>query len=169
MTNRVLTAGEIAERIRESDDEDLRAIGERLRHWTRSGLLKPIGDQTPGTGNHLRYPERALVDAAILSRLTQRYGFWAKKMPLFTSKLLDRAAAQIPQMREHAKNNLIVYLVFGTIDGEFLGNVQLVKEPRFTARTLEYNLMVPPTMEDAILINLTRLFARLRVPLVEEI
>jgi hypothetical protein len=165
MTKRALTAGEIAERIRESDDEDLRVIGERLRHWTRSGLLKPIGEQNPGTGHHLRYPERALVDAAILSRLTRRYGLWAKKMPLFTAALLDKAVEQIPKMRGHAEHKRIAYLLFGTINGKFVGNVQVVNQPN--TKTGSSELVVPPTMDDAILINLTRLFAQLRVPLGE--
>jgi hypothetical protein len=164
---RTLTAGEIAERIRESDDEYLRVVFERLRHWTRSGLLKPTGEQNPGTGHHLRFPQRALADAAILTRLTKRYGLWAKKMPLFTSALLDQAAKQIPKMADHIKNRRIAYLVCGTIDGKFLANVQEVAEPSVTNPEQRYRLMLSPLMDDVILINLNRLFAQLHVPLEE--
>src|SRR5262245_61201640 len=120
-----LTAGEIAERIQEPG-EDLRSISERLRHWTREGLLRPIGTQNPGTGRHHKYPQRVLVDAAILSRLTQKYGLWSRKVPLFTTALLDKAVEQIPKMPGHLENKRIAYLLFGTINGKFVGNVQVV-------------------------------------------
>src|SRR5262245_49858312 len=45
----VLSSGEIAERIARAPEE-LPAIRERLRHWTREGLLVPIGDRNPGSG-----------------------------------------------------------------------------------------------------------------------
>jgi hypothetical protein len=168
MTKCVLTAGEIAERIRESDDEDPRAISERLRHWTREGLLRPIG-RPKGTGHHLRYPERVIVEAAILSRLTKRYGFWAKKLPSFTAALLDKAVEQIPKMRDHINKKKVAYLVCATIDGKFYANVQRVADPSIPDPSPEDRLQLSPSMDDAILINLNRLFAQLRVPLEEEI
>jgi hypothetical protein len=167
MTRCVLTAGEIAERIQQ-EGEDVRAISERLRHWTKEGLLKPLGKKNPGTGRRHRYPERALVDAAILSRLTQKYGLWAKKMPLFTTALLDKAVEQIPKMRGHLENKRIVYLVCASIDGKFLANVQQVAEPGVLNPPPEDRLTLSPSMDDAIVINLNRLFARLGVPLEKE-
>jgi hypothetical protein len=166
MAKQGLTAGDIADRIRERDDEDLRAIGERLRHWTKEGLLKPIGKQNPGTGNRLRYPERALVDAAILSRLTRRFGFWAKKVP-FTRELLDTVAAELPNMRLHVANQKIAYLFLGTCGGTFLGQVQVVDDPNGPVRRLRERLTVPPDFDDVILINLNRLFAQIGVLLDE--
>lgn len=44
-------------------------ISERLRHWTREGLLDPIGGRHPGSGVHRRYSEETAVRAAVLSRL----------------------------------------------------------------------------------------------------
>src|SRR5262249_40811128 len=64
----VLSSGEIADRIARSPEE-LPAIRERLRHWTREGLLVPIGDRKPGSGKHRRYETPALLDAAILNIL----------------------------------------------------------------------------------------------------
>jgi hypothetical protein len=165
MTKHGLTAGEIANRIQEPG-EDLRAISQRLRHWTREGLLKPIGKQNPGTGHHLRYPERALVDAAILSRLTRRFGFWAKKVP-FTGALLDAVVEQLPHMRLHIQNQKIAYLFLGTRGGDFLGQVQVVDDPNGPVRRFRERLTVPPDFDDVILINLNRLFAQVGIPLDE--
>jgi hypothetical protein len=44
-------------------------ISERLRHWTREGLLDPIGGRHPGSGVHRRYSEETASRAAVLSRL----------------------------------------------------------------------------------------------------
>jgi hypothetical protein len=166
MTENGLTAGEIAERI-QLPGEDLRAIGERLRTWTKEGLLKPLGRRSPGTGRYHRYPQRALIDAAILSLLAQRYGLWGKKAPLFTNKLLDLAVNELPKMPAHREKRQIAYIVFGSIDGKFLGNVQIVDRPKAQSGASDLRLMIPPSMDDAILINLNRLFERLSLPLAE--
>jgi hypothetical protein len=166
MTNQDLTAGEIAVRIQQPG-EDLRAISERLRTWTKEGLIKPLGKRSPGTGRHHRYPERALIDAAILSQLSQQYGLWGKKAPLFTNALLDKAVDELPKMSTHREKRRIAYLVFGTIGGKFLGNVQIVNYPKARTDPADLRLMIPPTMDDAILINLNRLFERLGIPLEE--
>jgi hypothetical protein len=165
MTKRVLTAGDIARLIQEPG-EDLRAIGERLRHWTKEGLLKPIG-RPKGTGHHLRYPERALVDAAILSRLTQRYGLWAKKVP-FISALLDIAVNEIPKMPQHIQKKQTVYLFLSTVAGKFSGSVQKVDDPEGPARLFWLRLSVERDFEDAIIINLNLLFEKVGVPLDED-
>jgi hypothetical protein len=62
---RTVTVSEMAERIRRPH-EDLRATGDRIRNWTREGLLVPVGEKNPGTGKVRRYPESALMQAALL-------------------------------------------------------------------------------------------------------
>jgi hypothetical protein len=73
-----LTISEIAERIR-SPDEELGAVIDRLKNWVKEGLLQPIGEKNPGTGRHRRFPETALIDAAILHVLTDQIGMQAVK------------------------------------------------------------------------------------------
>lgn len=74
------TAGQLAEIIRGPDDPDSIAVlgapadrstvNERIRHWTRLGLLSPIGpERYPGTGVHRRYDAGAAIDAAVLNAL----------------------------------------------------------------------------------------------------
>lgn len=68
-----LTAAEIAERIRRPN-EDMRAAGDRIRNWTREGLLVPVGEKNPGTGKVRRYAADAVVDAALLQTIVDCTG-----------------------------------------------------------------------------------------------
>src|ERR1035438_1956331 len=65
----LLTVRDIAKRIRR-DDEDLEVVVNRLRNWTKEGLLQFSGDKHPGTGKARLYPEDAVVDALVLGGLT---------------------------------------------------------------------------------------------------
>jgi hypothetical protein len=42
---------------------------ERLHYWTREGLLKPVGERSPGRGKRVTYPDTAARDAAILNTM----------------------------------------------------------------------------------------------------
>ena len=68
-----LTVAEIAERIRRPH-EDMRAAGDRIRNWTREGLLTPVGEKHPGTGKVRRYAADALIEAALLQVITDCTG-----------------------------------------------------------------------------------------------
>jgi hypothetical protein len=61
-----MTAGQLAEC---APGADKRLTQERLKHWLRIGLLRPIGIRKPGTGKHLRFPDTALIDVVILAAL----------------------------------------------------------------------------------------------------
>jgi hypothetical protein len=63
----LLTVTQIAQRL--AKPEQQAALRERIRHWTREGLIKPIGEKNPGTGHHRQYDEGVLADVAILDAL----------------------------------------------------------------------------------------------------
>jgi hypothetical protein len=42
---------------------------ERVRHWTREGLLEPVDTLLTGTGHHRRYPEEAAFSVLVLNTL----------------------------------------------------------------------------------------------------
>jgi DNA-binding transcriptional MerR regulator len=44
---------------------------ERIRHWTREGLLSPTGEKNPGTGRARLYDEAAFRKAKVLNSLTE--------------------------------------------------------------------------------------------------
>ncbi|UWU73052.1 hypothetical protein N2603_23395 [Bradyrhizobium huanghuaihaiense] len=73
------SVSEIAERIGKPG-EDQRVVGDRIRNWTREGLLKPIGEKNPGTGRSRLYPEVALFEAIVLSALTESIGLQVVKV-----------------------------------------------------------------------------------------
>ena len=86
-----ITVSEIAERL--SDDVSQRAaLVERLRHWTREGLLVPMGDRNPGTGRHRVYEDSTAFDAAILNALADQ-GFQVGRQSYFSVAmgLIDEA------------------------------------------------------------------------------
>jgi hypothetical protein len=47
--------------------EDLEVVVNRLRNWTKEGLLEFVGDKHPGTGKTRHYGPAAIVDAAVLT------------------------------------------------------------------------------------------------------
>jgi DNA-binding transcriptional MerR regulator len=63
-----LTVSEIAAML-EDAPERRSTLVERIRHWTREGLLQPIGEKNPGTGRHREYETDALIDVAVLNLL----------------------------------------------------------------------------------------------------
>jgi DNA-binding transcriptional MerR regulator len=65
------TVSEIADRIQQPG-QDRAAVVERIRHWTREGLLAPIGERNPGTGRDRIYPETALLNAVLLNAMADR-------------------------------------------------------------------------------------------------
>ncbi len=178
---KLLTAGEIATRIQEPG-EDLRTIGERLRSWTKEGILKPSGKRNPGTGRHLQYPERVVIDAAILSKLAKHFGIWAPRMQHCDSAL-DLAAKEVNVFEETLKKDgKLIYLTIGVlykdknsrIPSEIFSEIQRVdilksKKNAAPNRRLPDNhpwrehrhIGVPELLEFGIVINLTSLLQRL--------
>lgn len=46
--------------------KDASEASERIKHWTRLKLLRPVKNFGGGTGRHFRYDETVVLDAAIL-------------------------------------------------------------------------------------------------------
>jgi DNA-binding transcriptional MerR regulator len=61
-----LTVGQIAERLR-ALASGTASTAERIRHWTREGLLAPMENHHAGTGKHREYDASSVYDAAVLS------------------------------------------------------------------------------------------------------
>src|SRR5690242_8780479 len=105
-----LTVRDIAERV-QRPGEDLGAVVDRLRNWTKEGLLEPIGERNPGTGRKRLYPEQTIIDAALLTVLTEAVGMPAVRTRSF------------PQVFEHAREFVSrkptghLYLVIGVSYG----------------------------------------------------
>ena len=68
-----LTVRDIAQRV-QLPGEELRTAVDRVRNWTKEGLIKPVGDIHPGTGRKKRYPEKAAIRAMILQAIADATG-----------------------------------------------------------------------------------------------
>ena len=70
-----ITVRDIAHRIwRLSDSMSEAQLVQRVRGWTREGLLLPVGEKNPGTGRHRRYPYTAVPEAMLLKVLSDAIG-----------------------------------------------------------------------------------------------
>jgi hypothetical protein len=70
-----ITVSEIAGRIwRPGDNMTEAQLVERIRAWTKEGLLMPAGEKNPGTGRHRRYPYSAVPEAMLLKVLSEAIG-----------------------------------------------------------------------------------------------
>jgi hypothetical protein len=79
-----VTVKDIAERIRR-EDENLTNVIDRLRNWTKEGLLSAAGDKHPGTGRSRHYPSSAILEALLLTVLTDAVGMPATKARAFAA------------------------------------------------------------------------------------
>lgn len=96
---RTFTVPELA-RLIGRKGENLDLVGDRIRNWTKDGLLEPHGEKHPGTGRSRRYPERALIEALVLLELmdclgiqpikARQYAGWFKAVKM----VLERDAKQ---------------------------------------------------------------------------
>jgi hypothetical protein len=160
---RQITVRDIAKRIRR-DDEDLEAVINRLRNWTKEGLLQFLGDKHPGTGKSRLYPEYAVIDALVLSALTAT-GIPAVRAgnatPYTTVLHFGRLAHQEFAKRE-AAGETIFLVVFGAE-----GSVYDGANPNRAALTYapdgQLNFRIHAAQGDvSILLNMTNLFRRLK-------
>jgi DNA-binding transcriptional MerR regulator len=64
---------------------------DRVRHWTREGLISPAGEKNPGTGRARLYDESAVRKALVLNSLTE-VGLTVRSLHLVIDFLDSRAA-----------------------------------------------------------------------------
>jgi hypothetical protein len=102
---RTFTVAEIAERIARKG-EKLELVADRIRNWTKDGLLEPIGEKNPGTGRSRLYPEKALIEATVLLELMDCLGVQPIKARLYAGWFKAAKAA----IERHAQQK--EFLVF---------------------------------------------------------
>jgi hypothetical protein len=82
-----LTARDIAKHI-QRPGESLIAAVDRLRTWTKMGIIKPSGERHPGTGRKKRYSKPALLQAVLLQTLTDCFGSSAVSLRSLVEQVL---------------------------------------------------------------------------------
>jgi DNA-binding transcriptional MerR regulator len=158
-----LTVAVIAELIRRPD-ADKAAVTERLRHWSAEGLLKPIGDRNPGTGRPRLYDESAVFDAAILNLLAD-LGFPIGKQRYYLVVLdLAQRAKDLWEKKSLAPLYLEV-ADFGDPDIEGGTHAVFLHEGKKRAHI---GSVIHPRAEGSLIVNVTRLFARIEKRMTEQ-
>jgi DNA-binding transcriptional MerR regulator len=147
-----LTVGQIAERLGPVGP-DAAAMSERIRHWTREGLLLPVNQHHAGTGRHRRYSPDASYEAAILNALATA-GLQLVSRPYIQAALSQaRAALQEWHRARIAGRKLPIFFLVILHDMTRIGG-----EP--TASIHQGTVKHDPTAEIMIVVNLSQLFLR---------
>jgi hypothetical protein len=88
MTDETVTIGQIAQAIsRFSPDPS--GLLERLRHWSRLGVIAIADQLHAGTGKHVLYPRSAILDAAFVCVLAQ-FG-----LPIASQRWMAQAQSKV--------------------------------------------------------------------------
>jgi hypothetical protein len=101
-----VTAKDIAEKI-QRPGEELQVAVDRLRNWTREGLIKPVGAKHPGKGRAKQYPRKVIFEAALLQLLIDCTGIGA----VAAGPLLDAAKVRLTPLLKKNEIDLGVLLI----------------------------------------------------------
>lgn len=140
------TVKEIAEKIQRPMESPQAAI-DRLRNWTKEGLIKPAGERHPGTGRARRYSEKAFFDAVLLQILTDCLG-----IPAVSAAPILKTAKKHVGVQPNRASFLIIGRSFGDSEWEVAG-ASLDDIPKYFA--------TQPGRDTHTLIDLDLLFARI--------
>jgi DNA-binding transcriptional MerR regulator len=95
------------------------ALIERIRHWTREGLVHPVGAKNPGTGRHREYEDPALVEIAVLEALAD-LGLQIRQqhsaLKILREKMRDGDTWY--EWMDKVRKGIPVYLAFSNLGGE---------------------------------------------------
>jgi hypothetical protein len=149
-----LTVGQIVERLGPLAP-DASTASERIRHWTREGLLIPVSQLHAGTGKPRGYNANSPFTAAVLSALSTA-GLQIVSRPYIKTALREAGLAlQKWQQAQNAGHKLLLFFLVIVHDMTNSGG-----EPRVWLR--EGAVKYDPTAEVAIVINLSQLFTHVR-------
>jgi len=124
-------------------------VFDRVRHWTREGLLSPAGEKNPGTGRARLYDESAVRKARVLNSLTE-CGVTIRNLHVISDFLDDRA---VEWLTKPAGSSDLVYLV--------IQKLRRIEERDMQIRHLARGdntpaLMLGKTVEYAIVVDLAQ-------------
>lgn len=86
---------------------------ERIRHWTREGLIQPIGKKNPGTGRHREYDANVLFDVAVLN-LVANLGLQVGQQKIILKEFRDL----YDERNDRAWKELDLYITMSSVEGE---------------------------------------------------
>lgn len=148
-----LTVGQIVEQL-SAVAPDPAAISERIRHWTREGILVPVDQHHAGTGRHRRYTSDTGYEAAVLNSLANA-GLHLVSRPYIQDALRHaRAALQKWRQAIGAGHELPLFFLVISHEPTRVGSEPIVS-------THEGVVSPAPAAEIMIVVNLSQLFLRM--------
>jgi hypothetical protein len=160
-----LSVREVARRIQRG--EPLETVVSRLRNWSKTGLLRPTGEKNPGTGRQRHYTESAVIDALILSTLTETLSLPAVEV----AKIRDAERKTVLQLARLAAERFDEVERAGgrswlVIHHRWPFEPLRPGEPPFTVelheRRAREGIVIPDWSAASTVLNLTPLFRHLR-------
>jgi len=130
---------------------DAATISERIKHWTRGGLLRPLDHRHPGSGRHRQFEWATVIDAAVLNVLSDDGLHVLGREDILLALMEARAAYDD---WEKNKKPDPYFLIFVSIKGK-----------PFKARScywLKGKIKLCESAASSIVVNLSQIFARLR-------
>jgi hypothetical protein len=152
MTIPTLTIRKLAQAVM-LPGQDEAAVAERLRNWTKEGLIKTAGPKHTGSGHARSYPPEAVFRAAILNNLTCYFGVRATVL----APALDRAWKQAAKHDYFAGRGMDLWLLIGAPKdaGERTELTSAIVAKKRTVVTMA----IPANMSAAVvMINLSLLY-----------
>jgi hypothetical protein len=149
-----LTVGQIVEQLGAVASDSAAAISERIRHWTREGLLIPVDQHHAGTGRHRRYSSDISYEAAVLNSLANA-GLQLVSRPYIQDALRHaRAALQRWRQAIIAGHKLPLFFLVISYEPTRVGSEPIVS-------IHEGVVNHAPAAEIMIVVNLSQLFLRM--------
>jgi hypothetical protein len=145
-----LSARELAQRIAARSGGESDTLFERVRHWTREGLLNVDGELNPGTGRNREYPESELGKARVLNALAE-LGIGLKTMRRATRFLSNHIVSSFGEIEMAT-----MLIVAKRDDGEYAIETYIADN---NSKSADVNVALSKEYSCAIVLNLTRLFA----------
>jgi DNA-binding transcriptional MerR regulator len=124
-------------------------VFDRVRHWTREGLLSPAGEKNPGTGRARLYDESAVRKARVLNSLTD-CGVTVRDLRVVCSFLDNKADEWLTKPAWSSDHVYLVIQKFRSIQERDMQIRHLARGDNAPA------LMLGKTVEYAIVVDLTQ-------------
>jgi DNA-binding transcriptional MerR regulator len=150
-----ITVGQIVKRMDPTSPDTPAAMSERIRHWTREGLLVPVDRHHAGTGRHRRYDPDTSYEAAVLNALSSA-GLQLVSRP-YTKAALSQVRAVLQKWRKASAAGDKPPLFFLVIAHDVTRT-----GGEATASIHEESVKHDPTAEIMIVVNLSQLFLGVR-------
>jgi hypothetical protein len=157
---------EIADQVRR-EHETTKTVIDRIRSWADYGILRPVGQKHPGTGKKRRYGPETIVDATLLTAITD-LGLAAVRVGHFSGEdesIIDLCrTAALTVLGDSEQRDADWMLIISPPSPEAgLPSARFFYKVAWPSNEDDFlNVPIPPSLAGAIVLNLTQIFKPLR-------